>query len=134
MSGTPKCVPVPALDLRAQYKTIRDEVEPIVLGLFESQMFVMGPEVQKLERELAAFCWAGLGIGCAFGTDALLLPLLAWGVGPGDEVITHAILVLRDRGLDLAHRKPSRSSSTSSPNRSTSTRPESKLPSRHEPG
>ena len=72
----------------AQYETIRDEVEPVVLGLFESQMFVMGPEVQKLEGELAAFCGAGRGIGCASGTDALLLPLMAWGVGPGDEVIT----------------------------------------------
>ena len=88
MSGTPKSITVPALNLRAQYETIRDEIEPVVLGLFESQMFVMGPEVEKLEAELAAFCGVARGIGCASGTDALLLPLMAWGVGPGDEVIT----------------------------------------------
>jgi len=88
MSGTPKSVKVPALDLRAQYQTIRDEIEPVVLGLFESQMFVLGPEVEKLEAELAAFCGVARGIGCASGTDALLLPLIALGVGPGDEVIT----------------------------------------------
>jgi len=88
MSGTPKSVAIPALNLRAQYQTIRDEIEPVVLGLFESQMFVMGPEVEKLEAELAAFCGVARGIGCASGTDALLLPLIALGVGPGDEVIT----------------------------------------------
>ena len=88
MSGPPKSVAVPALNLQAQYQTIRDEIEPVVLGLFESQMFVMGPEVEKLEAELAGFCGAARGIGCASGTDALLLPLMAWGVGPGDEVIT----------------------------------------------
>jgi len=88
MSGTPKSITVPALNLRAQYETIRHEIEPVVLGLFESQMFVMGPEVEKLEAELAAFCGVARGIGCASGSDALLLPLMAWGVGPGDEVIT----------------------------------------------
>jgi dTDP-4-amino-4,6-dideoxygalactose transaminase len=88
MSGTPQSVTVPALNLRAQYETIRHEIEPVVLGLFASQMFVMGPEVEQLEAELAAFCGVAQGIGCASGTDALLLPLMAWGVGPGDEVIT----------------------------------------------
>ena len=60
----------------------------MVLGLFESQMFVMGPEVEKLEAELAEYCGVARGIGCASGTDALLLPLMARGIGPGDEVIT----------------------------------------------
>ena len=65
---------VPALNLKAQYQTIRDEIEPVVLRLFESQMFVMGPEVEKLEAELAEYCGVARGIGCASGTDALLLP------------------------------------------------------------
>jgi dTDP-4-amino-4,6-dideoxygalactose transaminase len=88
MTVPQKSVAVPALNLKAQYQTIRDELEPVILGLFESQMFVMGPEVEKLEAELAKYCGVRCGIGCASGTDALLLPLLARRVGPGDEVIT----------------------------------------------
>ncbi len=88
MSVTLKPVAVPVLDLRAQYQTIRDEIEPVVRQLFESQMFVMGPEVAELEAELARFSGVARGIGCASGTDALLLPLMAVGIGPGDEVIT----------------------------------------------
>ena len=88
MSVSFKNVAVPVLDLRAQYQAIRDEIEPVILGLIESQMFVMGPEVAGLEAELAAYCGVARGIGCASGTDALLLPLMAIGIGPGDEVIT----------------------------------------------
>ena len=88
MSVSLKAVAVPVLDLKAQYQTIRDEIEPVVLGLFESQMFVMGPEVAALEAELAKLCGTARGIGCASGTDALLLPLMAANIGPGDEVIT----------------------------------------------
>ena len=75
MTVPPKSVAVPALNLKAQYQSIRDEIEPVILGLFESQMFVMGPEVEKLEAELAEYCGVARGIGCASGTDALLLPL-----------------------------------------------------------
>ena len=81
-------VHVPALNLKAQYRSIRDEIEPVVREILESQMFVLGPEVARLEAELANYCGAAHGIGCASGTDALLLPLLAIDVGPGDEVIT----------------------------------------------
>src|SRR5271168_1920559 len=88
MTVPSKSVAVPALNLKAQYQSIRGEIEPAILGLFESQMFVMGPEVEKLEAELAEFCGAARGVGCASGTDALLLPLIALGVGSGDEVIT----------------------------------------------
>ena len=88
MTVPAKSVAVPALNLKAQYESIRDEIEPMILGLFESQMFVMGPEVEKLEAELAEYCGVARGIGCASGTDALLLPLMARGIGPGDEVIT----------------------------------------------
>jgi dTDP-4-amino-4,6-dideoxygalactose transaminase len=88
MSVSQKLVSVPALDLREQYVAIRDEVEPAIRRVIESQMFVMGPEVKELEAELALYCGATHGIGCASGTDALLLPLMALQVGPGDEVIT----------------------------------------------
>jgi dTDP-4-amino-4,6-dideoxygalactose transaminase len=88
MSVVKKTVTVPVLDLRAQYQTIRDEIEPVVHALFESQMFVLGPEVAELEVELARLCGVARGIGCASGTDALLLPLMAIGIGLGDEVIT----------------------------------------------
>ncbi len=88
MSVPPKSVAVPALDLKAQYRTIRDEIDEVVRRVIESQMFVMGPEVAQLEAELAEYCGAALGVGCGSGTDALLLPLMALGIGPGDEVIT----------------------------------------------
>ncbi len=81
-------VNVPALNLKAQYQSIRDEIEPVVREVLESQMFVLGPEVTRLEAEVADYCGAASGIGCASGSDALLLPLLAIDVGPGDEVIT----------------------------------------------
>jgi len=80
--------PVPALDLKAQYETIRDEVEPIVLRIMREQTFVLGPEVSGLEAEMAQYCQAPFGVGCASGSDALLIPLMAWEVGPGDEVVT----------------------------------------------
>ncbi|MDG3003405.1 DegT/DnrJ/EryC1/StrS family aminotransferase [Paludisphaera mucosa] len=79
---------VPALNLRAQYRTIRDEIEPVVREVLESQGFVMGPEVGSLEAEIAEYCGASHAIGCASGTDALLLPLMAIDLGAGDEVIT----------------------------------------------
>ena len=81
-------IAVPALDLKAQYETIRDEIEPVVRAVIESQYFVLGPEVTAFEAEAATYCRATHAIGCASGSDALLLPLLAWGIGPGDEVIT----------------------------------------------
>ena len=71
MTVPPKSVAVPALNLKAQYQSIRDEIEPMILGLFESQMFVMGPEVEKLEAELAEYCGVArgdrlrIGDGCA---------------------------------------------------------------------
>jgi dTDP-4-amino-4,6-dideoxygalactose transaminase len=81
-------ISVPALDLKAQYQTIRDEIERVVLNVLESQYFILGPEVKALEEEIASYCGAKYAVGCASGSDALLLPLMAWGIGPGDEVIT----------------------------------------------
>ncbi|MDR3637896.1 MAG: DegT/DnrJ/EryC1/StrS family aminotransferase [Isosphaeraceae bacterium] len=79
---------VPALDLKAQYQAIRDEIDPVVRSVLESQYFILGPEVAGLEAEVAHYCDVPHAVGCASGSDALLLPLLALGVGPGDEVIT----------------------------------------------
>jgi dTDP-4-amino-4,6-dideoxygalactose transaminase len=76
------------LDLRAQFASIRDEVMAAVTRVFESQYFILGPEVKLLEEELAAKLGAKFAIGCASGTDALILSLMAAGIGPGDEVIT----------------------------------------------
>jgi dTDP-4-amino-4,6-dideoxygalactose transaminase len=81
-------ISVPALDLKAQYRTIRDEIEPVVRAVIESQYFILGPEVSAFEAEAASYCEARHAVGCASGSDALLLPLMAWGIGPGDEVVT----------------------------------------------
>jgi dTDP-4-amino-4,6-dideoxygalactose transaminase len=81
-------VPVPLLDLKAQYATIRDEVRTAVDSVIESQNFILGPEVEALEREVAAYSDCEFGIGLSSGTDALLVSLMAIDVGPGDEVIT----------------------------------------------
>jgi dTDP-4-amino-4,6-dideoxygalactose transaminase len=81
-------VNVPALNLRAQYQTIRDEIEPVVRQVLETQGFVMGPEVSSLEAEIGEYVGAAHAVGCASGTDALLLPLMAIDLAPGDEVIT----------------------------------------------
>ena len=80
--------PVPFIDLVAQYQTIRDEVRGAVDRCFEMQHFILGDEVALLEQEIAEYCDARFAIGCASGTDALILALLAVGVKPGDEVIT----------------------------------------------
>jgi len=79
---------VPLLDLVAQYRTIKDEVLPALQAVIESQQFVMGPPVLQLESAVAQLAHAKHGIACASGTDALLLPLMALDLEPGDEVIT----------------------------------------------
>ena len=101
MSRPSEPISVPALDLKAQYATIRDEIERAVMGVFESQYFILGPEVSALEAEVAALLRARFAVGCASGSDALLLPLMAWGSGRGrgDHVSLH---LLRHRRRDLA--------------------------------
>src|SRR5712675_2766916 len=79
---------VPLLDLQAQYETIRDEVRRAVDGVFDSQHFVLGAEVQALEEEIAHYSQTKFAVGCASGSDALLLALMSCGVDAGDEVIT----------------------------------------------
>jgi len=76
------------LDLKAQFTEIRDEVIEAVIRVMDSQHFILGPEVQALETEIADYVGAQFAIGCASGSDALLLALMALDIGAGDEVIT----------------------------------------------
>jgi dTDP-4-amino-4,6-dideoxygalactose transaminase len=90
LADAPKTMQVPLLDLKAQYATIKPEIDAAVHAVLDSARFIQGPEVQGLEAEVAAYCHVGHGAGVASGTDALLLALKALGVGPGDEVVTSA--------------------------------------------
>lgn len=79
---------VPLLDLQAQHAGIRDEAVAALLRVVDSQKFILGEEVECLEKELAQYCSAAHAIGCASGSDALSLALIALDIGPGDEVLT----------------------------------------------
>ncbi|MFY9607529.1 MAG: DegT/DnrJ/EryC1/StrS family aminotransferase [Blastocatellia bacterium] len=80
--------PVPLLDLKAQHATIREEVREAIDRVIESQHFILGPEVEALEREVAEYSGCVHGIGVSSGTDALLVALMAIDLKPGDEVVT----------------------------------------------
>jgi dTDP-4-amino-4,6-dideoxygalactose transaminase len=81
-------MPVPLLDLRAQHAAIRDEVVSALMGVVDSQLFILGGAVETLETQVAELSKTKYAIGCASGTDALLLALRALDIGRGDEVIT----------------------------------------------
>jgi dTDP-4-amino-4,6-dideoxygalactose transaminase len=81
-------VKIPLLDLRAQYSAIKDEIRQAVDEVLESQQFILGPKVSKLEEEIAGYCGCKYALGVSSGTDAILLALMALGVGYGDIVIT----------------------------------------------
>ena len=79
---------VPLLDLKAHHEPLHQEIMAAMEQVFQSQAFILGPEVGKLEEQVAVYCQAEYGIGVTSGTDALLIALMALGVGLGDEVIT----------------------------------------------
>jgi dTDP-4-amino-4,6-dideoxygalactose transaminase len=79
---------IPVLDLKAQYRSIEREISGALNEVLASTDFVLGPQVKKLEQELARYCECRHAVGVASGTDALRLAMAALGIGPGDEVIT----------------------------------------------
>ncbi|NBV41766.1 aminotransferase class V-fold PLP-dependent enzyme, partial [bacterium] len=79
---------VPLLDLSAQYAPIEDQVFEAVREVLKSKQFIMGPQIGELENRLSEYCQTRYALGVSSGTDALLLALMALGIGAGDEVIT----------------------------------------------
>lgn len=79
---------VPFIDLKAQYSQIKDEMNAAILEVLSSQHFILGARVKELEEKIAELCDCRFAIGVSSGSDALLLSLMACGIGPGDEVIT----------------------------------------------
>ena len=90
---------VPLLDLGAQYAEIKTEMDAAIHRVLDSTRFIGGPEVSGLEEEIARYSRCAHAIGCASGTDALLLSLKALGVGPGDEVVTCAYSFFASAGV-----------------------------------
>ena len=79
---------IPLVDLKAQYRALKPEIDQAIARVLESSQFILGPEVEAFEKEFASYCGVQHGIAVNSGTSALHLALLAAGVGPGDEVIT----------------------------------------------
>src|SRR4051812_33441554 len=86
-SSSKKRLPVPMLDLARQYDALRKQVTEAILRVCESQHYIMGEDVDAFEQEAAEFLGTKFAIGCASGTDAIWLSLLAAGINPSDEVI-----------------------------------------------
>ncbi|RME86248.1 MAG: DegT/DnrJ/EryC1/StrS family aminotransferase [Planctomycetota bacterium] len=80
--------PIPILDLKFQYQAIENELWPVLKKIFETSSFILGPEVEALEKEIEAFTGASYNLGVSSGSDALLISLMALDLQPGDEVIT----------------------------------------------
>jgi len=79
---------IPLLDLKQQFEPLRDQIRARIEAVVDSQQFILGPEVEGLEREICAYTGANHAIGVSSGTDAELAILMALGIGPGDSVIT----------------------------------------------
>src|SRR6266542_5023195 len=85
---TATAAPVPLVDLKAEYRAIKDDIDGAIAAVLERAAFIRGPFARRFQEEWAAFCGASHAVGCANGTVAIELALEALGVGPGDEVIT----------------------------------------------
>ena len=86
--SAPPATPVPLLDLKKQYATLKDEILRVTAEVYESQGFILGPRVEAFEKAVAAYVGAKHAIGMSSGTDAQLAVMMALGVGPGDDVVT----------------------------------------------
>ena len=79
---------VPLLDLKLQYQALKDEILPVLEQICADQAFILGPKVAECEAAVAAYCGAAAAVGVSSGSDALIIALMAEGIGPGDEVVT----------------------------------------------
>jgi len=87
MNDQPALSPVPLLDMQRQYEPLQEQILAALGRVCQSGRFVLGPDCESLEHAIAAYCQAQHALGCASGSDALLLALMAFNIGPGDEVI-----------------------------------------------
>lgn len=92
-------MPIPLLDLKLQYATIREQALRVTEEIYESQLFILGKRVDDFERDFATYCNTKYAIGVSSGTDALLEALMVLGVGPGDEVIVPAYSFFATAGV-----------------------------------
>jgi dTDP-4-amino-4,6-dideoxygalactose transaminase len=86
--SAPPATPVPLLDLKKQYATVKDEMLRVTAEVYESQYFILGPRVEAFEKAIAAYVGANHAVGMSSGTDAQLAVMMALGIGPGDDVVT----------------------------------------------
>ena len=94
-----KLMQVPLIDLQTQYSSIREEIRVALDAVLAGQKFILDTQVASFEEEIAQLCGTRFAIGCASGTDALLLSLLALQIGEGDEVITTAYSFFSTAGM-----------------------------------
>jgi dTDP-4-amino-4,6-dideoxygalactose transaminase len=100
-------MPVPLLDLTRQYQSLRDEMRPVLDRVYDSQRFILGPEVEAFEREAAEVLEVGHAVGISSGTDALLAALMVLEVGPDDEIVVPTFTFFATAGV--VHRLGARS-------------------------